>query len=115
MLRLQNDHDFCVWASDYDGSFDAQLPAKACICIQARGDAHRNVCIIPVSAHGTNPASAAMCGMKIVTVGTDAHGNVDIAELRKAAETHKDNLSALMVSIHSIDVYFEFGVFRSRI
>lgn len=56
------------------------------------------MCIIPVSAHGTNPASAAMCGMKIVTVGTDAHGNVDIAELRQAAEKHKDNLSALMVS-----------------
>lgn len=55
------------------------------------------MCIIPVSAHGTNPASAAMCGMKIVTVGTDAHGNVDIEELRKAAEAHKDNLSALMV------------------
>ena len=64
---------------------------------QARGDTHRNVCIIPVSAHGTNPASAAMCGMKIVTVGTDAKGNVDIEELRKAAEAHKDNLSALMV------------------
>ena len=67
--------------------------------MQARGDAHRNVCIIPVSAHGTNPASAAMCGMKIVTVGTDAHGNVDIAQLRAAAEKHKDNLSALMVSV----------------
>jgi glycine dehydrogenase len=65
--------------------------------MQARGDHHRNVCIIPVSAHGTNPASAAMCGMKIVAVGTDAKGNINIEELRKAAEANKDNLSALMV------------------
>jgi len=66
--------------------------------LQSRGDHHRNVCIIPVSAHGTNPASAAMCGMKIVSVGTDAKGNINIEELRKAAEAHKDNLAALMVS-----------------
>lgn len=65
--------------------------------LQARGDHHRNVCIIPVSAHGTNPASAAMCGMKIVTIGTDAKGNINIEELRKAAEVNKDNLSAFMV------------------
>lgn len=57
------------------------------------------MCIIPVSAHGTNPASAAMCGMKIVIIGTDAKGNINIAELKKAAEANKDNLSALMVSI----------------
>lgn len=57
------------------------------------------MCIIPVSAHGTNPASAAMCGMKIVTIGTDTKGNINIEELRKAAEANKDNLSALMVSI----------------
>lgn len=50
-----------------------------------------------MSAHGTNPASAAMCGMKIVPVGTDAKGNINIEELRAAAEKHKDNLSALMV------------------
>ena len=65
--------------------------------MQARGDHHRNVCIIPVSAHGTNPASAAMCGMKIITVGTDSKGNINIPELKKAAEANKDNLSALMV------------------
>ena len=65
--------------------------------LQSRGDHHRNVCIIPVSAHGTNPASAAMCGMKIVAVGTDAKGNINIEELRKAAEANRDNLSALMV------------------
>lgn len=55
------------------------------------------MCIITVSAHGTNPASAAMCGMKIVSVGTDAKGNINIEELRKASEANKDNLSALMV------------------
>ncbi|XLU28192.1 hypothetical protein S245_064258, partial [Arachis hypogaea] len=63
----------------------------------ARGDHHRNICIIPVSAHGTNPTSATMCGMKIVFVGTDAKGNINITELRKTTETHKDNLSALMI------------------
>lgn len=67
--------------------------------MQSRGDHHRNVCIIPVSAHGTNPASAAMCGMKIVAVGTDAKGNINIEELRKAAEANKDNLAALMVCL----------------
>ena len=50
---------------------------------RSRGDDHRDVCIIPVSAHGTNPASAAMCGMKIVAVSSDAHGNIDIDELRQ--------------------------------
>lgn len=62
------------------------------------------MCIIPVSAHGTNPASAAMCGMKIVAVGTDSKGNINIEELRKAAESNKENLSALMVWILSQSV-----------
>jgi len=65
--------------------------------MQSRGDHHRDVCIIPVSAHGTNPASAAMVGMKIVAVGTDSKGNINIEELRKAAEANKDSLAALMV------------------
>ncbi|KAK3018122.1 hypothetical protein RJ639_004581 [Escallonia herrerae] len=76
----------------------------------ARGDHHRNVCIIPVSAHGTNPASAAMCGMKIVAVGTDAKGNINIEELRKAAETNKDKLSALMVTYPSTHGVYEEGI-----
>ncbi|KAF5207586.1 Glycine dehydrogenase (decarboxylating) [Thalictrum thalictroides] len=76
----------------------------------ARGDHHRNVCIIPVSAHGTNPASAAMCGMKIVAVGTDAKGNINIPELKKAAETHKDKLSALMVTYPSTHGVYEEGI-----
>lgn len=76
----------------------------------SRGDHHRNVCIIPLSAHGTNPASAAMCGMKIVSVGTDAKGNINIEELRKAAEAHKDNLSALMVTYPSTHGVYEEGI-----
>lgn len=77
---------------------------------QSRGDHHRNVCIIPVSAHGTNPASAAMCGMKIVAVGTDSKGNINIEELRKAAEAHKENLSALMVTYPSTHGVYEEGI-----
>jgi len=57
---------------------------------KSRGDEHRNVCIIPVSAHGTNPASAVMVGMTIVPIGVDAKGNVDIGELREKAAHHKD-------------------------
>nr|XP_043606356.1 glycine dehydrogenase (decarboxylating) A, mitochondrial [Erigeron canadensis] len=76
----------------------------------ARGDHHRNVCIIPVSAHGTNPASAAMCGMKIITVGTDSKGNINIEELRKAAEANKENLSALMVTYPSTHGVYEEGI-----
>ncbi|KAK9274983.1 hypothetical protein L1049_022240 [Liquidambar formosana] len=76
----------------------------------ARGDHHRNVCIIPVSAHGTNPASAAMCGMKIVSVGTDSKGNINIEELKKAAEANRDNLSALMVTYPSTHGVYEEGI-----
>ncbi|WOG84123.1 hypothetical protein DCAR_0103304 [Daucus carota subsp. sativus] len=76
----------------------------------ARGDHHRNVCIIPVSAHGTNPASAAMCGMKIVTIGTDAKGNINIEELKKAAEANKKNLSAFMVTYPSTHGVYEEGI-----
>jgi len=77
---------------------------------RSRGDAHRNVCIIPLSAHGTNPASAAMCGMKIVPVGFDDHGNVNIEELREKAIEHKDNLSALMITYPSTHGVFEEGI-----
>ncbi|XP_073051775.1 glycine dehydrogenase (decarboxylating), mitochondrial-like [Primulina eburnea] len=76
----------------------------------SRGDHHRNVCIIPVSAHGTNPASAAMCGMKIVAVGTDAKGNINIEELQKAAEANKENLAALMVTYPSTHGVYEEGI-----
>ncbi|KAL6524003.1 hypothetical protein OROMI_031098 [Orobanche minor] len=76
----------------------------------SRGDHHRNVCIIPVSAHGTNPASAAMCGMKIVAVGTDFKGNINVEELRKAAEANKENLAALMVTYPSTHGVYEEGI-----
>ncbi|KAL3645979.1 hypothetical protein CASFOL_011159 [Castilleja foliolosa] len=76
----------------------------------SRGDHHRNVCIIPVSAHGTNPASAAMCGMKIVAVGTDSKGNINIEELQKAAQANKDNLAALMVTYPSTHGVYEEGI-----
>lgn len=77
---------------------------------ESRGDFQRNVCIIPLSAHGTNPASAAMLGMKIVTVSSDALGNVDVAELREKAEKHKDNLSALMITYPSTHGVFEDSI-----
>ncbi|HTV62040.1 MAG TPA: aminomethyl-transferring glycine dehydrogenase [Verrucomicrobiae bacterium] len=73
----------------------------------SRGEAHRKVCLIPTSAHGTNPASAAMAGMKIVAVACDAHGNIDVADLRLKAEAHRNNLSCLMVTYPSTHGVFE--------
>mmetsp|Transcript_10589 Transcript_10589/g.38931 ORF Transcript_10589/g.38931 Transcript_10589/m.38931 type:complete len:1063 (-) Transcript_10589:155-3343(-) len=77
---------------------------------RSRGDHHRNVCIIPTSAHGTNPASAVMSGMTIVTVGTDEAGNVNIEEVRQAAEANKDKLAALMITYPSTHGVYEEGV-----
>jgi glycine dehydrogenase len=77
---------------------------------RSRGDDHRNICIIPKSAHGTNPASAIMAGMKIVAISTDAKGNIDIEELRQKAEQHADNLAALMVTYPSTHGVYEEGV-----
>jgi glycine dehydrogenase len=74
---------------------------------EARGDTHRNVCLIPTSAHGTNPASAAMAGMKIVAVACDTNGNIDVADLRAKAEAHKKELSCLMVTYPSTHGVFE--------
>ena len=68
---------------------------------------HRNVCLIPTSAHGTNPASAAMAGMKIVAVACDTNGNIDVADLRAKAEAHKNELSCLMVTYPSTHGVFE--------
>ena len=73
----------------------------------ARGDAHRNICLIPVSAHGTNPASAVMAGMKVVGVKCDADGNIDVADLSARTEEHRENLSALMVTYPSTHGVFE--------
>jgi len=60
---------------------------------ESRGEAHRNVCLIPTSAHGTNPASAVMAGMKVVAVACDANGNIDVADLKSKAEDHRKDLS----------------------
>ena len=76
----------------------------------ARGNEGRDVCLIPLSAHGTNPASAVMAGLKVVTVNTDAHGNVDIADLRAKAGQHRDRLAALMVTYPSTHGVFESGI-----
>ena len=71
------------------------------------GDEHRNITIIPSSAHGTNPASAVMAGMKVVIVKCDEKGNIDLADLKEKAETHKENLAALMVTYPSTHGVFE--------
>ncbi len=72
-----------------------------------RGQEHRDVCLVPISAHGTNPASAVMAGFKVVTVACDAQGNVDVADLREKAQTHRDSLGALMVTYPSTHGVFE--------
>ena len=71
------------------------------------GDKNRNVCLIPSSAHGTNPASAQMVGMKVVVIKCDEHGNVDIEDLKEKATTHSENLAALMVTYPSTHGVFE--------
>ncbi|MBD2102255.1 aminomethyl-transferring glycine dehydrogenase [Leptolyngbya sp. FACHB-261] len=77
---------------------------------QSRGEAHRQVCLIPQSAHGTNPASAVMAGMKVVPVACDANGNVDIADLKAKADAHRNELAALMVTYPSTHGVFEEGI-----
>jgi glycine dehydrogenase len=77
---------------------------------ESRGDTHRNIVLIPSSAHGTNPASAVMAGMKVVVVRCDDHGNIDIADLRNKAETYKKELSALMVTYPSTHGVYEEGI-----
>jgi glycine dehydrogenase len=75
-----------------------------------RGDAHRNICLIPTSAHGTNPASAVMAGMKVVPVRCNDRGDIDVADLRARAEEHADNLAALMITYPSTHGVFEASV-----
>ncbi|ORZ37669.1 glycine dehydrogenase [Catenaria anguillulae PL171] len=76
----------------------------------SRGEAHRDVCLIPVSAHGTNPASAAMAGLRVVAVACDEKGNLDLADLQAKAEKHKDKLAAIMVTYPSTFGVFEDGI-----
>ena len=77
---------------------------------RSRGEQHRDVCLIPTSAHGTNPASAVMAGLRVVPVGCDDQGNVDVEDLRLKAQEHSDSLAALMVTYPSTH-----GVFETRI
>ena len=74
---------------------------------RSRGDDHRDVCLIPDSAHGTNPASAQMCGMKVVVTKTDANGNVDVEDIRVNAEKYSDRLAAIMMTYPSTHGVFE--------
>jgi glycine dehydrogenase len=74
---------------------------------RSRGEGHRNICLIPVSAHGTNPASAVMAGMKVIGVKCDDSGNIDVADLRARADEHSENLSCLMVTYPSTHGVFE--------
>ncbi len=76
----------------------------------SRGEAHRNICLIPESAHGTNPASAQMAGMSVVVTKCDANGNVDVADIRAQAEKHSDNLAAIMLTYPSTHGVFEEDV-----
>jgi glycine dehydrogenase len=77
---------------------------------ESRGEGHRNVCLIPQSAHGTNPASAVMAGMRVVVVKTDESGNVELDDLRARAEEHADRLAALMITYPSTHGVFEEGI-----
>ncbi len=107
------------WLSDVTG-FDAcslqpnsgaQGEYAGLLCIKAyhesRGDFHRNIAIIPSSAHGTNPASAVMCGMEVVVTACDEKGNIDLADLKEKVEKHSANLSCLMVTYPSTHGVFE--------
>jgi len=79
---------------------------------RSRGEAHRDVCLIPVSAHGTNPASATLAGMTVVTVACDRHGNVDLDDLEDRAAQHRERLAAVMLTYPSTHGVFEAGVRR---
>jgi glycine dehydrogenase len=77
---------------------------------ESRGEGHRNICLIPSSAHGTNPASAVMAGMKVVVTKASENGNIDVDDLREKAIKHKDNLAALMVTYPSTHGVFESAI-----
>ena len=77
---------------------------------ESRNDHHRNICLIPSSAHGTNPASAVMAGMKVVVTKANEQGNIDVEDLRAKAEQHKDNLAALMITYPSTHGVYESAI-----
>lgn len=94
--------------SGAQGEFAGLMVIKA--YHESRGDFHRNICLIPSSAHGTNPASAVMAGMKVIVTKAAENGNIDLDDLREKAELHKDNLSALMVTYPSTHGVFESDI-----
>ena len=77
---------------------------------EANGQGHRNICLIPASAHGTNPASAAMAGLQVVVVACDEHGNINLEDAKAKAEQYKDNLAAFMVTYPSTHGIYEDGI-----
>ncbi|HBL78433.1 MAG TPA: glycine dehydrogenase (aminomethyl-transferring), partial [Aequorivita sp.] len=77
---------------------------------ESRGESHRNICLIPSSAHGTNPASAVMAGMQVVVTKATEEGNIDVDDLREKAIKHKDNLSCLMVTYPSTHGVYESAI-----
>jgi glycine dehydrogenase len=80
--------------------------------LKSTGQGHRNICLIPSSAHGTNPASSVMAGMEVIVVKSDERGNVDIPDLREKAEKYKDSLAALMITYPSTHGVFEQEIFE---
>ncbi|SEQ70980.1 glycine dehydrogenase [Hyunsoonleella jejuensis] len=94
--------------SGAQGEFAGLMVIKA--YHESRGDHHRNICLIPSSAHGTNPASAVMAGMKVVVTKSTEEGNIDVDDLREKAELHKDNLAALMVTYPSTHGVYESAI-----
>ncbi len=79
----------------------------------SRNEGHRNICLIPASAHGTNPASAAMAGFKVVVVACDKQGNIDLADLKVKAEQHKANLACVMITYPSTHGIYEEGIIEA--
>jgi glycine dehydrogenase len=96
--------------SGAQGEFSGLLVIRA--YHEDRGDTHRNVCLIPASAHGTNPASAVMAGMKVVVVKSDEEGKIDVADLEAKATEHAERLAALMVTYPSTHGVFEKRILR---
>ncbi len=94
--------------SGAQGEFAGLMVIKA--YHESRGEGHRNICLIPSSAHGTNPASAVMAGMKVVVTKSTEEGNIDVNDLREKAELHKDNLSSLMVTYPSTHGVYESAI-----
>src|SRR3989454_823383 len=94
--------------SGAQGEFTGLLVIRA--YHRSRGEGHRTTCLIPTSAHGTNPASAVMAGLDVVPVQSDARGNIDLADLRAKAAEHKDTLAALMITYPSTHGVFEASI-----